>query len=103
DLILQPKEKIEVTGKYALMRLDYLKKNNKALYTTLLMKDQLMEHLLEIQEESELRVNELVLQMMEEEKITEELKQQNQMKWIGLMNNLKMTAEEIVTKELIYS
>ena len=103
DLMLPPKERKEVNGKYALMRLNYLKEHKKALYTTLLMKDQLMEHLSEIQEQSEMRVEQLVSQMMIKENINEELKQQDQMKWVGLMNNLKMIAEEITMKELIYN
>ena len=44
----------------------------------------------------------LVEEMAKKENITEELKAQDQMKWVGLMNNIKMTAEEIVATELIY-
>ena len=55
------------------------------------------------QEQSEMRVEQLVSQMMIKENINEELKQQDQMKWVGLMNNLKMIAEEITMKELIYN
>ena len=34
--------------------------------------------------------------------ITEELKEKDQMKWVGLMNNVMSTAEEITVKELVY-
>ena len=44
----------------------------------------------------------LVEQMMKREGITEELKEQNQLEWVGCMNNIKERATEIVCKELIY-
>ncbi|MBR3890080.1 TnpV protein [bacterium] len=102
DLIL-PENKQQVSGKYAIMRLNYLKQEKKALYTTLLMKDKLQEHLMEIQKQAEMKIEQIISQMKVKENITEEMKQENQMKWVGLMNNLKMTAEEVVMKELIYA
>ena len=44
----------------------------------------------------------LVKQMVEKQGVTEQLKMQDQMKWVGLMNNIKVSAEEIVLKEIIY-
>ncbi len=44
----------------------------------------------------------LVEQMKAGAGITEKLKAVNPMKWIGLMNNVKITAEEIVQREMIY-
>ena len=89
------KEKIP-TGKYARMRLRYLKEYNKPLYSILWMDKKLAEHLKEIQETASMRVNKIVEQMAKEENITENLKAQDQMKWVQLMNNLRITAEEIV-------
>ncbi|MBR1984240.1 MAG: TnpV protein [Clostridia bacterium] len=104
DLMLPSQEKqVQAKGKYAIMRLNYLKQEKKPLYTTLLMKDLLTEHLIEIQQQAEMRVKEIVSQMKVKENITEELKATDQMKWVGLMNNLQMTAEEIVANELIYA
>ena len=85
------------------MRLRYLKENKKSLYTTLLMSNQLPEHLMNIQEVAMERVEQIVSEMKAKEKITEQMKQQDPMKWIGLMNNLKTSAEEIVANELIYA
>jgi len=48
------------------------------------------------------RVEVLVEQMKAGTGITEELKSTNQMKWIGLMNNVRITAEKIVQREIIY-
>ena len=98
-----PENKIQVEGKYAMMRLRYLKENKKSLYTTLLMSNQLPDHLMNIQEVAMERVEQIVSEMKVKEKITEQMKQQDPMKWIGLMNNLKTSAEEIVANELIYA
>ena len=98
-----PENKIQVEGKYAMMRLRYLKENKKSLYTTLLMSNQLPDHLMSIQETAMERIEQIVTELKEKEKITEKMKQQDPMKWTGLMNNLKMSAEEIVANELIYA
>ena len=45
----------------------------------------------------------LVFQMAKLQDVTEELKAQNQLKWVGMMNNIRAAAEEIVLKELVYS
>ncbi len=45
----------------------------------------------------------LVSQMAREQGVTEDLKAQDQMKWVGMMNNIRAAAEEIVLRELIYS
>lgn len=66
------------------------------------MNNELNSHLQEIQDQASKRVEMLVEEMAKKENITEELKAQDQMKWVGLMNNIKMTAEEIVATELIY-
>ena len=91
------------TGKYARMRLHYLKENNKGEYTILLMNKKLARHLAEIQEMATKMINQTVEKMAKQEGTTEELKAQDQMKWIGLMNNYKLMAEEQVMRELIYT
>lgn len=89
-------------GKYGLMRLDYLKEHKKGLYTALIMKNELYKHLTDIELESQKRVENLIKEYAIKENVNEEMKEKNQMKWIGLMNNFKDQAEEIVKKELIY-
>ena len=44
----------------------------------------------------------LMKQMAEKKGVTEELKVQDQMKWVGLMNNIKVSAEETVLKDMVY-
>ena len=95
--------KYENLNKYGLMRLDYLKKNKKGLYQSLLMQDKLYDHLLSVSKESEDKVNLLVEQLIElDDTINEKLKAKNEMLWVQKMNKCKSIAEEIVIKENIY-
>ena len=89
-------------GKYGLMRWEYLRTNRREKYLRLMLDGKLNEHLYEIDEECHARVELLIEQMKAGAGITEELKAAEQMKWIGLMNNVKSAAEEIVLRELVY-
>lgn len=89
-------------GKYGIMRWEYLKTNRGREYFRLLMDGKLNEHLHEIDEECHARVELLIERMKVGAGITEELKAAEQMKWIGLMNNVRNAAEEIVLRELVY-
>ena len=44
----------------------------------------------------------LMKQMKERQGVTEELKMQDQMSWVGRMNNIRACAEEIVVKKIVY-
>ena len=98
-----PKQEKIILNKYGRMRLNYLKEHKKAEYSTMLIDGTLNSHLKEIQETATERVEQIIKQLMIQENITEEMKQQDQMKWIQIMNNLKNSAEEIVVQELIYN
>ena len=101
NLILDPEEKI-VLNKYGRMRLKFLKENKKAEYTIMFTKGTLNKHLKEIQETAEERIDLIINQLKEKNHLTEEMKNTNQLYWVGMMNNFKNTAEEIVLNELIY-
>ena len=101
DLKIEDKERLNI-GKYGLIKLEYLKKNKRGLYTELLMKDKLNEYLCDIDIIANSRINDLILLLAEKENVDERLKQNNQILWVGKMNNIKNIAEEIVLKELIY-
>ena len=101
DLKLEDKERFNI-GKYGLLKLEYLKKSKRALYTELLMKDKLNEYLHDTDIIANSRINDLMLLLAEKENIDEKLKQNNQILWVGKMNNIKNIAEEIILKELIY-
>lgn len=89
-------------GKYGRMRWEYLKTHRRLEYIRLLMEGKLNEYLHEVDKECYERMELLVEQMKAGAGITEELKASNQMKWVGLMNNVRSAAEEIVIRELIY-
>lgn len=72
------------------------------MHIRLLLVGKLNEYLHEVDEECHVRVELLVEQMKEGAGITDELKVANQMEWVGLMNNVRITAEEIVQREMIY-
>ena len=90
-------------GKYGLLKLRYLKEYNRGLYTELLMKEQLNTYLYELENLVKEKVNELIISLAEKENINEKLKNDNQILWIGLMNNIKSRAEKIIIREYIYT
>lgn len=89
-------------GKYGMLRKQFLKEHRPARYQYLLMTGELMAHLNRVDQEVREQVETLVEQMEERQGVTENLKIQDQMKWIGLMNNIKACAEEIVLKDMVY-
>lgn len=89
-------------GKYGMLRKQFLKMHRPARYQYLLMTGELTAHLNRVNQEARGRVESLMKQMTEKQGVTEQLKMQDQMKWVGLMNNIKVCAEEIVLKESIY-
>ena len=94
----------EEINKYGYLRLHYLKANNKVLYTTLLLKNELTNHLVSVCNECEERLKNLMDNYIKNDnKLSEKNKELNQLEWIKLMNNYKGCAEEIILKELIYN
>ena len=100
--LLPPQEPEVHLGKYALLRRRYLQQNRKVRFTNLLTSGKLNEHLMEVDKAANERMELLVAQMAQAEGVTEEMKASDQMKWVGLMNIIRMSAEEQVLKELIY-
>ena len=89
--------------KYGLMRRNFLKNNRRGVYSGMLLKGTLKEHCLTIQEQADQRMDLLTEQMAKDQGVDEQMKRTDQMKWVGLMNNIRASAEEIVLSELIYS
>ena len=100
DLVLREKEPIY--GKYGMLRKQFLKEHRSARYQYMLLTGKLNEHLNQIDQEVREQVETLMEQMTEKQGVTEELKAQDQMEWVRLMNNIKASAEEIVLKNMIY-
>ena len=89
-------------GKYGMLRKQFLKVHSPARYQYLLMTGELTAHLNRVDQEAREQVETLVKQMAEKQGVNENLKRQDQMRWVRLMNNIKVSAEEIVLKEIIY-
>ena len=88
-------------GKYGLILLYSLKTNKKGLYQELLIKDKLTDYLIDMDKYMSNRINHLTRILAEKENINEKIKKEDGFKWVGLMNNYKNIAEEIVLKEII--
>ena len=89
-------------GKYGMLRKQFLKVHRPARYQYLLMTGELIVHLNRVDQEAREQVESLMKQMAEKQGVTEQVKMQDQMKWVCLMNNIKDCAEEIVLKESVY-
>ena len=88
-------------GKYGRMRLDYLKKHRKILYTNYVTEGTLSKHLSEIDQACNKRMKNLVLAMVKQEAVTEVLKAANQMEWVRRTNNIRNRAEEVILQEVV--
>ena len=100
DLVLREEE--PTYGKYGMLRKQFLKEHRSARYQYLLLTGKLNEHLNQTDQEAREQVETLMEQMTEKQGVTEELKAQDQMERVRLMNNIKASAEEIVLKNMIY-
>ena len=89
-------------GKFGHMRCEYLKKFRHGYYMEMLLEGKLNEYLHDIDEECYEMMDRLVEQMKEKQGVTEKLKAENQMLWVGKMNNIIACAEEIVVREVAY-
>ena len=100
DLVLREEE--PTYGKYGMLRKQFLKEHRSARYQYMLLTGKLTEHLNQIDQEVREQEETLMEQMTEKQGVTEELKAQDQMERVRLMNNIKASAEEIVLKNMIY-
>ena len=100
DLVLNEAE--PTYGKYGMLRKQFLKEHRSARYQYLLLTGKLNEHLNQTDQEAREQAETLMEQMTEKQGVTEELKAQDQMEWVRLMNNIKASAEEMVLRETLY-
>ena len=98
----EPEEERPI-GVWGQRHLRYLKKHRRVRYANLLTSGELNAYLADIDRQAEELFLRLVKQMAEREGVTEQLKTENQMEWVGRMNNIRSRAVEIVNAELIYS
>lgn len=101
--LILPAEKEQPIGLWGQRHLRYLKEHRRLTYTNLLTSGRLNEYLAEIDKQAKDMFLRLIKQMSEREGVTEQLKTENQMEWVGRMNNIRSRAVDIVNAELIYS
>lgn len=101
--LILPTEEEQLIGIWGQRHLHYLKEYHRLTYINLLTSGRLNEYLAEIDKQAKDMFLRLIKQMSEREGVTEQLKTENQMEWVGRMNNIHSRAVEIVNAELIYS
>lgn len=101
--LLPPQEEAKAIGLWGQRHARYLKQHRRVLYMNLLTSGKLNSYLDDINEQAEEMFSRLAKQMADREGITEKLKAENSMLWIGRMNEIRARAREIVNAELIYN
>lgn len=91
-----------MNNRFAEKRRRYLREHRNGIYTGMLLTGKLDEYLKEIGDTAQEMFDQLVAQMKDAEGITERLKAENQMEWVGRMNSIRSRAEEVVLSELVY-
>lgn len=102
DLKLPESEDKRPIGRWGRMHGDYLKKNKRHVFDLMLMNGRLHSYLADIDEQAREMFDALVEQIKEDEGVTEQLKEENQLEWVQRMENIQQRAKEIVNTELIY-
>ena len=100
DLVL-PEEKYEI-GRFGRMHQKYIQKHKQGLYFSLLTSCKLIEYFHDIDEQAQDMFELLIKQYAKKQGVMEQLKVENQMEWVGRMNNIRACAKETVMNELIY-
>lgn len=98
---LVPPENVPI-GIWGQRRKHYLKTQREPIYTALLLSGKLDSHLSEVDVQAETMFFQLVKRLAEQEGVTERLKAENQMEWVGRMNGIRNRTEEIIYNELVY-
>ena len=96
-----PKENRPI-GHYGQLHREYLKQEHPARYSSLILIGKLWTYLADLNEQTEEPLDLIIEQMKAAEGVTEELKAQNQLEWVGRINNIRSRAEEIIKSEMIY-
>lgn len=97
-----PSEEQRPIGKWGRMHRDYLEQHHPIRFNDLVLSGQLWTYLADLNEQAQERLSLIVEQMKASEGVTEELKADNQMAWVGAMNSIRNRAEEIILQGLIY-
>ena len=97
-----PKQSNYVIGKYGRMHLDYLKQHRRGTYGNLKAQAKLNRHLHEIDVQASELLASIVSDLAKKNNVNEELKARDQLRWVQEMNAIKVCAEEIILREVVY-
>ena len=97
-----PEREQQPVGLWGQRHLRYIRQHRKVLYLNLLTSGKLNGYLASLDEQAEEMFSRLVKQMAVREGVTEKLKADNQMEWVGRMNNIRQRATEVVNAEYIF-
>ncbi len=97
-----PAEEEQPIGTWGQRHLNYLKQYRKVTYTNLLISGKINAYLADIDRQAQERFERLIEDMKQAQGITEHLKAENALDWVGKLNNIRANVREIVNKEIIY-
>ncbi len=97
-----PEEEVHTIGIWGTKHQQYLREHRPIIYSDLILSGKLYGYLADIDTQARNKLDLLVTQLAEKEGTNEQMKAQDQLAWVGAMNNIRNCAEEIVLKELIY-
>lgn len=101
--IALPAEKEQPIGLFGQRHLDYLKQHRRVTYINLLTSGRLNSYLADIDRQAQERLKRLIEGMKQAKGITEQLKAENALEWVGRLGNIRACAMEIVNREIIYA
>ena len=101
--IALPAEKEQPIGLFGRRHLDYLKQHRRVTYTNLLTSGRLNSYLADIDRQAQERLERLIEGMKQAQGITEQLKAENALEWVGRLNNIRTCAMKIVNEEIIFT
>ena len=97
-----PEQPNYAIGKYGKIRLDYLKQHRRGTYGNLKAQAKLNRHLHEIDIQASELLASIVSDLAKKNNVNEELKARDQLRWVQEMNAIKVCAEEIILREVVY-
>lgn len=100
---LKGPEEVKVNSYFARMKVKYLKENHQGHLFSLMANNELSTYLEQVEKEANEMYDRLVKEYKIKWNVTEELKMENQMKWVQLMNNIDNVVKEVIMNEFIYN
>ena len=100
-LTLSKTDEAEPLGKYGRMRWAYLKNQRPVLYNQMLLNGTLWPHLQEVQKTACAWLERTITTLLDNHPAPD--KEHAQLLWVAHMNGLKVQAEEMVVREVVYA